>query len=366
MSAPVPVAQVIDTLSRGGGEQVLVTLANHLDPARYRSNVIFTRYPGPLAESLAPSVCTHDLKRYSRFDLAVVFRFAQTVRREGIRIVHAHSRTAAYFAEFSRRISGGDWRIVVHDHFGPVVSQPLYQRLDAITFRNVAHYFAVSQTLAEHARTVTGIPAARCEYLANPVRLPDLRCPRAERGPRFTVVQVGRIVPDKNHVFALRIAAELRQHVPDLRWIIVGRHHGQDKANYAKVMELWNSLNLQGTVEFAGEQSDVQSWLAQAHVGVLTSRFEGLPISLLEYMAHGLPVVTTTVGQCQEVIDGANGGTTVPVDDVNAFSSALLNIAEHRDKVAALGESNRAYIAERFDPDRFARRVMDVYDEILS
>ena len=361
LPAPVDVALVIDTLGRGGAERVLVSIANGLDRHRFRPHLIATREPGVLAASLAPDVRVHSLGRRSRADLHAIIRFAALLDAERIRIVHTHTRTAAYFARLARPLSRSPWLHVAHDHHGPVERSIPFRMADRLFLRGVDYYLGVSSALVSYARRSIGLSEERTEHLFNGIEVPAPR--GTPKAARFTVVQVARIRPEKDQQMALAVAEQLRKVIPDLHWLCVGRLVG----DYASAcIAQAESAGLGGTVEFVGEQADVQALLERAHVGVLTSRFEGLPISLLEYMAAGLPVVTTDVGDCGSVIRASGGGALVAPGDVRGFTGALAALAGDPARASRWGADNRAFVARRHGVQAMVHRVEEVYATLLA
>ena len=360
----VDVALVTDTLARGGAERIVVSLANGLNPKRFRAHVITTREPGDLSLALAPHVHLHSLQRRSRWDVQALWRFARLLDENHIRIVHIHSHTSSYFARLARPFGRRQWLHVMHDHHGPIEASAWLQVMDRLLLRQADYYFGVSERLVEYAVRGIGIPAARCEYLVNGVSVPPVV--EQTKSERFTVIQVGRLVPEKNHLMAIEVAAKVRQYIPDLRWLIVGRENSWASSYVKSCLEELRDHDLQDTVKFMGEQSDIPALLRQAHVGVLTSRYEGLPIALLEYMAWGLPVVVTDVGACRKTVETCNGGVVVAPGDVESFAQALIGLAANRDWAAVCGQRNHECVKNHYSLAAMTDRVMAAYETLLQ
>ena len=116
-------------------------------------------------------------------------------------------------------------------------------------------------------------------------------------------VSVGRLDEQKGYTYLLEAAAVLMKREPDFRLSIVG-----DGPLRQSLEQQAASLGLNDTVRFEGQSAEVSRYLHRAHVFVLSSLWEGLPYTIIEAMASGLPVVTTDVGGCRElVIDGETG-----------------------------------------------------------
>jgi glycosyltransferase involved in cell wall biosynthesis len=354
------IALVLDTLGRGGAERVLTAIANLLDPARFEVHVITTRAPGPLAADLAHHVQLHSLDRTSRWNVAALLRLAVLLDRLQIDIVHTHSHTAAYFSRLARALCRRKWLHVMHDHHGPVEGSHTLQVLDRLFLRHVDYYFCVSERLTRYAVEAIGIAPERCQYLRNCVVAPVAM--RSSSAATFTVVQVARFEPEKNQSLALQVVPNVRDRLGAVRWVFVGRC---DTPYGRRCRDKARQIGVESCVEFVGERDDVWPQLARAHVGVLTSRYEGLPIALLEYMAAGLPVVVTDVGEAGNMVRRSGGGVAVPADDAAGLSAALIRFALDRSTARQAGAGNRVYVEDEFGADRVVQRVMDVYERLL-
>jgi glycosyltransferase involved in cell wall biosynthesis len=361
VTPPVPIALVIDTLTRGGAERVLIAIANNLPRPRFRIHVITTRSPGEDARELAEDVVVHSLDRASRWDVGALARFAAVVRRNGIRLIHTHSHSSAYFCRLARALHRQRWIHVVHDHHGPVESSWAMRLADRALLRGVDHYFAVSERLARYAAGSIGVPASRCERLPNGIALP----PPVPVGPGhgFTIVQVARLFPEKQQLLAVEIAARLRDRGTRFQWLLVG----STESAYAEACRAAIARSgLQEQVRMLGERSDVGALLAEADVGVLTSRYEALPVALLEYMAAGLPALVTDVGDCAATVRGAGGGEAISGGDVAGFVARLEALASEPDRRRAWGAANREYIRRHHSLEAMVGRVEVAYDTLLG
>jgi glycosyltransferase involved in cell wall biosynthesis len=177
-----------------------------------------------------------------------------------------------------------------------------------------------------------------------------------ERQPGFTLVTVGRLVPEKDHECLLRAVALARPSVPDLRVWIVG---GGVLANYLETLR--DELALGECVHFFGDRRDVGGFLARADVFVLSSRTEGLPVSLLEALAAGLPMIVTDVGGMSEVVKPSGAGTIVAPSDPQALATAITRSAKSRELLKEMGRKGRGYYEEHFTPERMADDYARLY-----
>jgi glycosyltransferase involved in cell wall biosynthesis len=164
----------------------------------------------------------------------------------------------------------------------------------------------------------------------------------------------------------MRAAALLRQSIPALKWICVGKISNPADGYVNELRELIKELRLTSCVKFTGELDDVRAVLRKAHVGVLTSDSEGLPVALLEYMAEQLPVVVTDVGQCSALVSEAESGSVVPPSDPAQCAKAILDILKNPVSARKMGENGRNYVGRHFSIEAMVQRVDKLYTDLLA
>lgn len=362
MSEPgrLGVALVIIRLGRGGAERVLVSLANGLDPGRFDVHVIAIRDAGELAADLAPHVTLHALNRRRAWDLASFIRFRALIARHRIEVVHTHSHWSAYFVRIARALGRARFHHVLHEHY-PLIERSRLRFVDRLCLSRVDHCFAASSALARYASRWIGIPPDRCEVLENGT---DAAAPPAvDRAAVFTVAQLARVAPQKDQRMALAVAERLRDDVGPLRWLMIGR---ADSAYAEECRAAVARMGLTDVVCFVGERSDARAMLRRAHVGVLTSAAEGLPLALLEYMAAGLPVVVTDTGEAGALVRESGGGQAVAPGDVEAFAAAVRVYATDPETAERSGAANRTYVQVHHGVEPMVERVAAVYAALAS
>ena len=126
------------------------------------------------------------------------------------------------------------------------------------------------------------------------------------------------------------------------------------------------SLGVRDRVVFAGYRPDVTRYYAAFDVSVLTSLSEGLSITLLESMQHGLPVVVTDVGGNGEVVVQNLTGYLVPPRAVEPFAERVVHLLTNPTLRQQMGEAARRVVAERFNPDGVAREYLQIYADLLA
>jgi glycosyltransferase involved in cell wall biosynthesis len=356
------IAYVIDTLCRGGAERVVLNLANSIDPNRFRVLLATTRKPGEFASDLLPHIEQIHLNRTGRFDIHALRMLAKIFDENGVLLVHSHNHSSSYLCRIVRALSRRKWLHVVHDHHGPATDSHKMDLLDRVFLRNVDCYVAVSDALRQRAVKTIGLRPDKVVYVPNGVKLPKL-VERPSADP-LTVIQSARVVELKNLELAVEAAHQLNLAGIPFCWLVAGKTADADL--FARLQSSIDGYGLGSKFIFLGERADISELLNTAHVGVLTSRYEGLSMAVLEYMAHGLPVVLTDVGHSSEIVRAAGGGQVVAQGDGISLARAISALAQSQAVRAYYGRLNLEYVASNYSDHAMAQRIMDLYDEVLS
>ena len=165
---------------------------------------------------------------------------------------------------------------------------------------------------------------------------------------------VGALVPHKDHATLVNAASRLARPHADLHWVIAG----EGELRPALETQI-RQLGLEGRVHFMGHVVSPERLIADADVFVMSSRQEGLGTSVLEAMALGIPVASTTAGGLPEML-GADSGLLVPPSDPGALAKAVASILETAEVGASLAEKARTSVL-RFSDLRMAEEVRSVY-----
>jgi glycosyltransferase involved in cell wall biosynthesis len=175
------------------------------------------------------------------------------------------------------------------------------------------------------------------------------------REDAVVIGNVGNFTPKKDHRTLLEAMALATSKNHEIQLVLVGSgpHEGA-------VRDDVRSLELNDRVLFAGSRDDVAALLPAFDVFALSSRYEGLPIALLEAMATGVPCVATSVGGVPEVVDNGNEGLLVPAGDSSAMADALLTLVRAPHQRTAMG-ARAALTASQFDVAEAARSSEAVY-----
>lgn len=175
----------------------------------------------------------------------------------------------------------------------------------------------------------------------------------------YRVGTAARLSPQKGLDVLIEAAARVVRQEPRARFVIGGE--GPERP---RLEEMIRARGLADRVVLPGFVDDVPGFLADLDVYVLSSRYEGLPLAVLEAMAAGLPVVATDVGGVREAVVDGQTGVLVPAGDPVALAGAILELLRDPDRARALGRAGRQRAEAEFDAELMASRVTELYREI--
>lgn len=187
--------------------------------------------------------------------------------------------------------------------------------------------------------------------------IPVNRASPSQQPPRL--IMVARFNEQKDQTTLLKAIAQLKDNSIHLDLVGSGPSLESCKA-------LAKSLGIENQVSFLGDRRDVPDLLAQSQIFILSTHYEGLPISILEAMRAGLPVVATSVnGIPEEVVDGKTG-FLAPRQDVQALADALHTLINSPEIRQQMGEAGREKFEQEFTVERMINETREIYEKILK
>ena len=368
------VVHLVYALGVGGLETLLVDCINRM-PAWRHAVICLTRYTDFSARIQRPDVELHALDKPPGLGLGTHLDFWRLMRRLRPAVLHTYNLAALEYA-FTASMAGVPVRIHAEhgrDAADPHGLNPKHNFLRRRLVPFVDRFIPVSEDLNRWLGEVVKIPPAKTLFIKNGVDTDKYApggapCRDAPWSPDDIVIgTVARVQDVKNHRLLVDALASLRttlQHTaPELaarvKLSIVG-----DGPLLPAVREQVARLGLGDAVWLPGARADIKDLLHGFDVFVLPSLAEGTPVSMLEAMACGLPVVASRVGGIPEVVDDGVQGLLVPVGDLDALAQALARYAADPLLRAAHGRAGRARVEERFSMRAMLAAYGALYDSL--
>jgi glycosyltransferase involved in cell wall biosynthesis len=372
MPRPTTICQVLHSLTVGGAEVLAARLARQLRGS-YRFVFACLDELGALGEQLGgEGFRVRVLGRRPGVDWRVTLRLAQFLRHEQVDLLHAHQYAPFFYALASRLVFRRP-PILFTEHGRAFPDYPRHKRIVAnrLLLERRDRVVGVGQSVRQALIRNEGIPAERVAVIYNGVNLStfangsvDRRAVRHEMGVDagdWVVILVARLDPLKDLATAVRTLAQVVRRRPDARLVLVGE--GPERG---MVEDLVRQHDLTGHVRLLGLRSDVARLLHAADVFLLTSVSEGIPVTVLEAMAAGLPVVSTQVGGVGEIIEDGRTGLLASAGDDQRLAQKILYLADQADLRRQIGCQGRERVRALFSEEQMHASYVRLYREMLD
>lgn len=355
------IVHVVDSLQIGGIER----LVHDLVTARggNRTAVACLESLGPFGESLRKMGISVELigRRGGFVSTGLrIWRHLQRVRPD---VVHCHNLPASLYGALGARLAG-DIPVVMTKHGALVPRKDAASRLCRWLLRR-AHVVGVSRQAVGIMQDWLGHGSGVVQYVPNGIspaeygNLPPQRLARAQLGlpaQSYIIGIVARVTPVKGHVPLIDVFSRIRKRCPNTLLVIVG-----DGGRVPMVKERIHALGLGNSVLLMGQRQDIPAILAALDVFCLPSEMEGMPITVLEAMAAGLPVVSSRVGGIPELIQHGKTGLLVSPGSTIELEAALFVLLQNPEIGREMGQLARERLTRMFSLEQVLRRYEDIY-----
>jgi glycosyltransferase involved in cell wall biosynthesis len=364
----VRVLHVINGEHYAGAERVQDLLALRLPDFGFEVGFACLK-PGQFAAARqaidAPLI---DARMRSRFDFAAAWQITEVIRSEGYALVHAHTPRSAMVGRLASWRAGVPMIYHVHSPTARDTTHRWRNRanewIERASLVGVPRLITVSESLGRHMRG-RGYMAERITVVHNGVPSPTHFVDRNPPREPWTFGVVALFRPRKGLETLLSALSSLVRQGRRVRLRAVGTFETSEYEREIKAQA--SALGIADAVDWVGFSNDVPAELARIDALVLPSLFgEGLPMVVLEAMAHGVPVVASAVEGVPEAIRDRREGLLVPPGDSAALARALTQLITGEVSWCDLRQAAIARHADRFSDQAMAKAVACVYREVLG
>jgi L-malate glycosyltransferase len=383
MPEPLEILEFANALAIGGTERQFVNLVRGVDPTKFRVHVGALARGGQLTEEIDETrvpISEYPIRRlYGPGALVQQYRLARYILRERVQLIHTHGFYANVFALPPAFLARTPVRIASIRDDGSVWTAA-QRSVERIVCR-LADCTVVNAEMIGRRLVAEGWPTERVAVIPNGVDLARFHkrdgrsALHGELGLPATAPIIGvlaRLAPCKGLEVFLDAARIVANSFPDARFLVVGDQGSVPDGDgavrpYRQILEeRVVRLGLTDRIVFTGFRLDVPELLAEFTVSVLPSiTGEGLPNSVLESMAAGLPVVATNSGGTGEAVENKQTGLLVPPGDAAALAQAIMALLAEPLLGLRMGEAGRRRVAERFSLNRMATAMQTLYERLL-
>jgi glycosyltransferase involved in cell wall biosynthesis len=364
---------VAPVLQPSGAERVVAELARRLPHYGYATSVLCLEdETAPVGAELARAgIAVSGLRISRRRTLAAARGIAAHILGLNLRIpliVNAH----LFHANIAARLALRRLPAAVRAHTRVVTTVQVAERrfrpwhfwFDRLTAKDGACEVCVAKSVEKFQCRKTHLPLDFFRVIENGIDVArfDAVAPATKQPVpgAFRVVSTGRLNPQKDFPTMLRAWQRVAARFPQATLEIAGA--GPEEA---KLKNFAAALNLE-RVRFAGFRPDIAAFLDGADLYIQSSAWEGLPLTVMEAMAAGLPVIASAVDGVPEIVENNRTGLLVPPGDAPALAEKIIALLDDRPRALALGSAARDAGRVRFSADRMALEYAALFRELLA
>jgi glycosyltransferase involved in cell wall biosynthesis len=382
----VKVARIVARLNIGGPAVHIINLMAGLDPDRFENLLVVGR-PGPnegdmgyLAsqKGIDPLIIPGLGRELSPlWDAQTTFKLARILRRQRPHIVETHTAKAGAVGRLAARLAGVPVVIhvfhghVFHSYFGPAKTE-LFINIERGLARLTDRIITISPAQRRDVVDVYRIaPPERVITIPLGLDLGPFAAARQSCRGQFRsslgispdmplIGFVGRLTAVKNPRQFIEVAGRVIRESPQARFVFVG-----DGELRPALEEQVGALGLAQTVIFTGWQANMPAVYSDLDLLVLTSLNEGTPVTVIEALATGVPVVASEVGGVPDVVTHQETGLLVPSGDAEATAQAILQFLRAPERAQRLALAGQRVVLGRFDLRRLVNDMDALYHALL-
>ena len=367
----IKVVQIVPLLSPGGAERVAVHIARGVNRRRYEPIVIsFTGRVGCDLDHMLEEagIEVSYLGKHPGFDYRVYSRLDSVLKEYEPDVIHTHLHVLRYALPSMLLRKGAAMLHTVHNLAEREI-EPRARLIQRYALTHGVKPIAVAEEVAASLEKLYGVHGCQVisnciptDLYANPRTPPEeWRTKAGFKDDDILFVCVARFWPQKNHAlllksFALGPASDPRAHL-----VLVGEGDLR-----AELEEQARKLNLAGKVHFLGLRSDIPDVLGAMDVFVLSSDFEGNPLSVMEAMAAGLPIVSTAAGGVSNLFEAGKEGFLVPTGDLQGLAKSMNSFLKYQAARKSRGAAAASRAKENFDVSNMVRAYEQVYEDLVA
>ena len=377
-SSRVKILKFLTHFGVGGTERQFLYAVGGLDRSRFDVRVGCLARIGPFikdVQALNVPIWEYPTKSlYSYQSLRSQAKFVRDIRREGIQIVHTYGFYPNIFAILPAALATRCVTVASVRDMGVFSDRHKIRSITQATACRFADCIVANSNAVREWLLKQGLGRYDIRVIPNGIAIPQKRnrkdgLPvRAELNIEPTapvIAVVGRLVRTKGLEFFLEAAAAVAARFDSARFLIVGGACAEPEYR-TELEKRAAALNLTGRVIFTGQREDVSQIMSETDISVLPSLSESFSNAVLESMAHGLPVIATSVGGNPEIISDGENGVLIPPKDASALARSMIRLLESREFARRLGESARERVMREYSLERLLRRTEDLYISLLE
>ncbi len=360
----IRVLQVINSLHAGGAEALLKNYVLQMRKNRKMQMEICVLYSNGIfkKEIKNKGISIWDLGLKFKYDLRGIIKLISLIKRGKYSIVHVHLFPANLFVSLASLFLPKNIKFIFNEHsvYNRRRSFKIFKILDTFVYSRYYKIICVSKQV--QVALIEWLPNLQIKsvVISNAVPVPDL----SNWSPvkKYDVLFVGRLTKAKGVdilIKAIKILKEKYQ--KEIKAAIVGKGYLEEE-----LKELVMKLGIEKEVEFLGVRRDIEKLMKSTKLFVLPSRWEGLPLTILEAMSSGAGIIATKVGGIPEVIQNGKEGILISSEDSETLAGAIAELLKDRELRVKLGINAYKKVKEKYSIEAYTKNILEFYKSLIN
>lgn len=366
---------IITQMAMGGSERLVYNIVHKIDRGIFNPSIAWFNGDRVLKEFSNLEIPLYHVPKIKRFDFNTMKKLGNIIRDNNIHIVNAHHFMPAVYSYYGCKIADSkkllytfhsEWEIKQISRGWRIIGSFLSNRSDGV--------IGVTEKVTNTAKEFFKLDSSKVFTIQNGVDInvsensyeKDIKKNLGIEDNEKVIGIVANLKRIKNQIFLLKAFKELIKILKPVKLLVIGQGFENDIENTEQ--ELRNFVDENGldkNVLFLGYRSDIAELLKIMDIFCLTSFKEGLPVSLIEAMAAGLPVVGTNVEGIRDVIITNKNGFLVQLDDINGLKDALYNLLKDEALRNKMGNESKALAMSNYSITECINKYQDLFFSLL-
>jgi glycosyltransferase involved in cell wall biosynthesis len=363
-----------ETSGPGGAETVLYNIAKNLDRNRYLPRVVLFR-SGWFRDYLVDEGIPVDIIQSHRsWDLTFIRQLSRYCKEHRIDLIHAHLPGANLYGSVVGKLLGIPVICTLHNEYIMPGSVERFSGVKMFIIRSLASRLVI---VAEYMRgdylRRGKIPSRKMVLIYNGVRqeqadssfdIAEFKRQIDFRDGDILIANIANLRTPKGHMILMDAAAKVCGEMPQAKFLLIGEE-GDGKIK-AAILDKMKQYGLGDKVKLMGFRRDVSQILKHVDIFMLSSISEGLPVSVVEGMRSGLPVIATEVGGLPEVVENGASGYLVKPGDSEKLAAKLIELCKNPSLRKTMGNKGNEIASRLFSLDLMIKNYQTLYEELMK
>lgn len=366
-------------ISVGGEEKIVLNLLKNLDRSSFEIEVLCNSDGPLLPEVKKLDLPLHFVSMRSKSDWQTIPRIRRIIAEGNYDLINGHNSFAGLFTRVANLLAGRTriiWtdHLLPHQHHDSTLKSKLRGKIYTLPFCLLDcmadRIVYVSESAIKNRREYPHVSSGKMICIPNGIGL-EIPEPSKNRNDFRRKLGIGEdtlligmvtlLKRQKGVDILLKACSEIKSQYHQIKCVVVG-----DGPDAEEIKKLADTCNLGNEVIFTGQIENIAKILPAFDIAALPSRFEGLSVTLLEYMAAGLPIIASDIPNNREVLDDGKAGVLFPAENYNALADAVLNLSKDSVFRREIAETARRRYERNYSVQIMVSRYERLYRQLVN